>query len=221
MKKIITWLIAGIVAGLVGGYLIQSCRDAPLKKENAQLKADIAPMKVAQTELEASSAAQISALLENIGTLQGNIDSLMTVNADLETDLENSRQDAAALEAQAGILMAEVQPAIDANPKLKVFVGNLLAQIANGKDQIFTLTKQVETWKGAFISSEGKYQAQLKISDNYKVLWEGENALRLKVEQRLAIQDLRIVSLENKFRLIGIGGIAVAAVAVVLLVSHR
>jgi chromosome segregation ATPase len=219
MKKIITWLIAGIVAGLVGGYLIQSCRDAPLKKENAQLKADIALMRVVQTELEESSAAQISALLENIGTLQGNIDSLMTVNADLEADLENSRQDAAVLEAQAGILMAEVQPAIDANPKLRLFVGNLLAQIANGKDQIFTLTKQVETWKGAFANSELIGLDYKKGMDTYKALWEGEKGLRQKIEIRLNLQDKRVGILEGRIRLtstVGVVGVGVALLAILL-----
>ena len=219
MKKIITWLIVGIVAGLVGGYLFQSCRDAPLKKENAQLKADIALMKVVQTELEASSAKEIAALLENIGTLQGNIDSLMTVNAELEVDLENSRQDAANLEAQAGILMAEVQPAIDANPKLRLFVGNLLAQIANGKDQIFTLTKQVETWKDAFANSELKGLGYKEGMDVYKGLWEGEKGLRQKIEIRLNLQDKRVGILGGRIRLtstVGVVGVGVALLAILL-----
>lgn len=220
MKKIITWLIVGIVAGLAGGYFIQSCRDAPLKKENAQLKADIALMKVVQTELEESSTKQIADLLEQIGGLQGNIDSLMTVNADLETDLENSRQDAAALEAQAGILMAEVQPVIDANPKLKLFVETILAQVANGKDQIFTLAKQVETWKGAFVSSEGKYQAQIKISADYKGLWEGEKGLRQKIEIRLNLQDKRVGILGARIRLTSTVGVVGAAVGLLAILLH-
>lgn len=215
MKKIITWLIVGILAGLVGGYFIQSCRDAPLKKENAQLKADIALMKVVQTELETSSAKQIADLLDQIGGLQGNIDSLMTINGDLETTLETLGQTAADLGAQAEALKAEVQPAIDANPKLKLFVGNLLAQIANGRDQIFTLTKQVETWKSAFANSELISLDYKKGMETYKALWEGEKALRQKIEIRLNLQDKRVGILEGRIRLTSTAAVVIGAGALV------
>lgn len=221
MKKAIGWIIFGIIAGLVGGYFYTSCKDGPLKKENAQLKVEIADMKVVQTQLEETSLKQIARLLDQIGGLQGNIDSLMFVNVGLENDLAVARARTTELEAAAGPLLTEVQPVLDANPRVKELVMNLLGQVASGKDQIFTLTKQVETWKGAFSSSELKGLDYKKGMDVYKGLWEGEKSLRMKVEQRLALQDLRVVSLENKFRLTGIGGIAVGIAVVVLLVSHR
>ena len=221
MKRIITWLLVGVVAGLAGGYLYTSCKDGPLKRENAALKKEIADMKIVQTELEAQSLGEIQGLLEQIGGLQGNIDSLMFVNVGLENKLSAGAHAIAERNLEIETLKVDAQAAIDANPAVRRLFEAYEAGRIEDKTQIFNLGQQVVTWKDAFGESEKKYLAQLKISDNYKGLWEGEKALRLKVEQRLALQDVRIVSLENKFRLTGICGISVAAVAVVLLVSHR
>ena len=213
MKKAIGWIIFGIILGLVGGYFYSSCKDGPHKAENAALKQEIADMKVVQAELEANSIGEIQKLLEQIGGLQGNIDSLMFVNVGLENDLAAARAHAAALEAQAGPLLAEVQPVLDANPRVKELVMNLLAQVASGKDQVFTLSKQVETWKGAYVNSEKKYQAQLKISETYKVLWEGEKGLRQKIEIRLNLQSKRVGILEGRAKLTSTAGVVVGGVA--------
>jgi len=207
MKKIITWLIVGVLVGLVGGYFYSSCKDGPLKRENAALKEEITEMKVVQTELEAHSLGEIQKLLEQIGGLQGNIDSLMFVNVGLENDLSASQAHAAALEAQTGPLLAEVQPFLDANPRVKELVMNLMAQVATGKDQVFTLSKQVETWKGAFANSELKGLDYKKGMDAYRVLWEGEKALRQKIEIRLNLQSKRVGILEGRIKLTSMAGV--------------
>ena len=207
MKKIITWLIVGVLVGLVGGYFYSSCKDGPLKRENAALKEEITEMKVVQTELEAHSLGEIQKLLEQIGGLQGNIDSLMTANVGLENDLSASQAHAAALEAQTGPLLAEVQPVLDANPRVKELVMNLMAQVATGKDQVFTLSKQVETWKGAFANSELKGLDYKKGMDAYRVLWEGEKALRQKIEIRLNLQSKRVGILEGRIKLTSMAGV--------------
>jgi len=213
MKKIITWLIVGVLAGLVGGYFYSSCKDGPLKKENAALKEEIAAMKVVQTELEAHSLGEIQKLLEQIGGLQGNIDSLMFVNVGLENDLTVARARTAELEAAAGPLLAEVQPVLDANPRVKELVMNLLAQVASGKDQFSLATKKADTWEQAYVNSEKKYQAQLKISETYKVLWEGEKGLRQKIEIRLNLQSKRVGILEGRVKLTSTAGVVVGGVA--------
>ena len=220
MKKIIPWIIAGALACLFGGYFYSSCRDALLREENARLEAVIEDMKVIQTELEAHSLGEIQKLLEQIGGLQGNIDSLMFVNVGLENDLSASQAHAAALEAQTGPLLAEVQPVLDANPRVKELVMNLMAQVATGKDQVFTLSKQVETWKGAFANSELKGLDYKKGMDAYRVLWEGEKALRQKIEIRLNLQSKRVGILEGRIKLTsmaGAGALAAGLAAILFL----
>jgi SMC interacting uncharacterized protein involved in chromosome segregation len=219
MKKTLTWLIAGVVAGLVGGYLIQSCRDAPLKKENAQLKVEIAEMKVIQTELEKISKSGIEMLLEQIKSLQGNIDSLMTVNAQQEAKIAGFEQTTSELEGENRELRTEVQPVIDANPQLKAFVANLDLTIATQKKVIFTLKEQVGTWMDAYTNSEGKYQTEKKISLEYKGLWEGEKGLRQKIEIRLSLQDRRVGILGVRIKLtstVAVVGAGVALLAILL-----
>ena len=221
MKTIITWLIVGVLAGLIGGYFYSSCKDGPLKRENAALKEEIADMKVVQTELEAHSLGEIQKLLEQIRGLQGNIDSLMTVNVDLENDLAVARGRATEIEAQAGPLLAEVQPVLDANPRVKELVMNLMAQVATGKDQIFTLSKQVETWKGAFVNSELKGLDYKKGMDVYEALWEGEKALRQKIEIRLNLQSKRVGILEGRIKLTSMAGVALGAVGLAAILLIR
>jgi len=221
MKTIITWLIVGVLAGLIGGYFYSSCKDGPLKRENAALKEEIADMKVVQTELEAHSLGEIQKLLEQIRGLQGNIDSLMTVNVDLENDLAVARGRATEIEAQAGPLLAEVQPVLDANPRVKELVMNLMAQVATGKDQIFTLSKQVETWKAAFFNSALKGLDYKKGMDVYKALWEGEKALRQKIEIRLNLQDKRVGILEGRIKLTSMAGAALGAAGLAAILFLR
>lgn len=220
MKKAALFILVGILIGLLCGYIYLTKKEAPLKKENAALKEEITAMKVDQQHLEEQSSKKIEELLSEIGGLQGNIDSLMTVNNDLENDLAASKQDAAQLEAAAAMLQAEVQPAIDANPKLKEFVGNLMGQIASGKEQISVLAKQVGTWRGAFANSEKKGLLIQAESDTYKALWTGEKALRQKVELRLNLQTKRVSLLQGRLRLTTTGGLLIAGVVLATTLLH-
>lgn len=220
MKKAAKWLIIGILAGAVAGWVITSLLDAPLKKENAQLKDQIAAVKVDLEILEKTLTAEREALLEQIGGLQGNIDSLMTVNVGLENDLLASQQSTADLEAHAAALQEEVQPVLDANPKVRELVLNLMAQVAGGKDQVLILAKQKENLEEALVNSENKYLAQVKMTDTYKVQLEREAALRQLVETRLSLQDKRVGVLERRQKLtIGGAGLAVGAAVLTAILS--
>lgn len=214
--KTLKWLIIGILAGAALGYFVPSCRDSKLKRENADLKAQITEQTLEVEALEKTHSAERDALLEQIGGLQGNIDSLMTVNAELETQLSDEQVTGAQIGAQVNALVTEVQPVLDANPRVKELVLTLMAQVANKDSQIFTLSSQKKNLQDALVSSGQKFQAQLKITDTYKADWESELGLRRMVETRLNLQDRRVGILERRSKLT-IGGAALAVGAAALL----
>lgn len=215
MKRLAAGILIGILIGLAGWYIYLSARDSPLKRENDALKKEIASAKTALEFLEKEASVKIEELLETIGGLQGNIDSLMFVSAQLEEEVERLRGESAALEAETAMLKEELQPVIDANPRLRVFVDGLFAQIAKERELGFTLARRCDTLEEAFLNSEKKSVALAEEVEIYKGLWTREKDLRGKVELRLNLQDKRVVSLERRITLTSVAGVTVAVVALV------
>ena len=215
MKRLAAGMLVGVLIGLVGWYIYLSARDSPLKRENEALKKEIAMARVELEVLEKQSLARIEELTEQIGGLQGNIDSLMFVSAQLEEEAERLRGESAALEAETAMLKEELQPVIDANPRLRLFVDGLFAQVAKERELGFSLAKRYETMEEAFLNSEKKSVALAEEAELYKGLWTRERDHREKVELRLNLQDKRVVSLERRITLTSVAGATVAVVALV------
>jgi uncharacterized protein YneF (UPF0154 family) len=216
MKKVLFWLVIGLLAGAIGGYFVTDCRDAPLKRENAALKEEISVQKLEFETLEKFSAAKVSGLLEQIGGLQGNIDSLMFANVGLENALEGHRRTVEVQSAEIRELRtAEVEELMERYPALRAYDLAKDRLIETKDKMIFTLVKQVETWKDAFANSEKKYQAQVEITGIERAQKEAVKALLQKVETRLSLQDRRVALLERR-QLWTVGSGALVVVAVVL-----
>ena len=219
MKKALFWLVIGLVAGAIGGYFVTDCRDAPLKKENAALKDEITVKALEVETLERLSAAKVAGLVEQIGGLQGNVDSLMFVNVGLENKLEGLRRVSEAQSVEIRELRtAEVEELMERYPALKAYDLAKDRLIETRDRMIFTLAKQVETWKDAFANSEKKSEAKDEIIEIVTAERDAQKGLRLMVEKRLSIQDLRVISLERKSRLtVGASVVACLAAAAVVI----
>jgi hypothetical protein len=143
----------------------------------------------------------ITDLREQNSLLQGSIDSANTIIAHLEEGKANA--EAALKKAREGwdSLSAEAQAKLHELDK---------AWIA----KFDILQGQYDALKGANFDLQTQYQTELKISANYRSLFESEKSLRLKCEDGISLSDKRIASLSKQVKLWkGIAVVAVVATA--------
>lgn len=112
-------------------------------------------------------------------------------------------------------------------------IGHLTTALGQAKtdaERVPILTAMVEEWKGKFTLAQSEigelkkvnfslttqYQNEIKISGNYKSLWESEKNLRLKCELEIGLQDKRISSLQRQVKLTRVA-VLVAVVATLFL----
>lgn len=220
MKKAAIWLTIGILVGVVGGYFISSCKDAPLKAENTRLKEEILVQKQRVEWLADEAMKEMDKINAENDILRGENDSLMTVNNDLFTQIGEAHQDSSEAIAAAQALREEVLPAIEANPKLKTYVFNLEKAVKDQSTEIELHMKYEENWKRAYFNSE-KINLGLRVEvDKYKDMWTSEKALRQKVELRLNLQDKRVGILSGRLRLTSTGGVLIVAAGLVAILAH-
>jgi len=218
MKKYLTGAIIGILVASLGGHFYSRWRTAELRQQNESLRTEIVIMTEGLEQHERMSNQKIDALLVSIGELQGNIDSLMFVNANLETELGAAAAHTSEAEARAAALTAEIQPVLDANPTVREAFAAKDEAIASLKVENFTLKQQRANDQKIIFSLTEKYEAQVRISTEYLGQVTAAKGLLAKVELRLNLQDKRVVRLERLSNW-KTGGIVVAgAVALALMI---
>jgi len=216
MKKYLIGAAAGAILALAAGWLWKGHAVSELATENMVLEAKLEAATAEHQKWLEDAMKYIQGQDDQINELQGKTDSLMTVNADMEVQILALSQSAASASAEAEALRADVQPAIEANPKLKTYVLHLEKVIKDQSAEVELYMKYTANWKEAWSNSEKKYQAAVRISDTYKQALDREAALRKAVEERLSLQDKRISLLETRTRKLK-WGTALAAGAGVLL----
>jgi regulator of replication initiation timing len=219
MKKYLTGAIVGILVTMLGGHFYTRWKMADLKKDNAILKEEIGATKTALAQLTLESDKRIEALLEQIGGLQGNIDSLVFANANLEEELQAQRESREAAEARAASLQAEIQPVLDANPKVREAFEAKDRVIAGLKAENFTLVQQRKNDQEIIFNLTQKYEAQVHISLEYQAQLFETRGLLQKVELRLNQQDRRVALLQRQgaWKTYGIVGVGILTLAAILL----
>jgi hypothetical protein len=190
MKKYIVGFIIGALVAIAVSNLVGVWQDAKLKDENAGLKADIKELDLKWASLEATSNKKIADLLESIGGLNGNIDSLMFVNSNLEEANRKRERENSAISAENKKMKTEIQPVLDANPRVKEFVSNLETINENQAKVIFTLKEQRTNDQSIILSWSEKYIAQVRIS--------GEYALQLSAVKDRLDKEKTLTSLQGK-----------------------
>jgi len=190
MKKYIVGFIIGALVAIAVSNLVGVWQDAKLKDENAGLKADIKELDLKWASLEATSNKKIADLLESIGGLNGNIDSLMFVNSNLEEANRKRERENSAISAENKKMKTEIQPVLDANPRVKEFVSNLETINENQAKVIFTLKEQRTNDQSIILSWSEKYIAQVRISEEY--------ALQLSAVKDRLDKEKTLTSLQGK-----------------------
>jgi len=190
MKKYIVGFIIGALVAIAVSNLVGVWQDAKLKDENAGLKADIKELDLKWASLEATSNKKIADLLESIGGLNGNIDSLMFVNSNLEEANRKRERENSVISAENKKMKTEIQPVLDANPRVKEFVSNLETINENQAKVIFTLKEQRTNDQSIILSWSEKYIAQVRIS--------GEYALQLSAVKDRLDKEKTLTSLQGK-----------------------
>jgi chromosome segregation ATPase len=190
MKKYIAGFIIGALVAIAVSNLVGVWQDAKLKDENAGLKADIKELDLKWASLEATSNKKIADLLESIGGLNGNIDSLMFVNSNLEEANRKRERENSVISAENKKMKTEIQPVLDANPRVKEFVSNLETINENQAKVIFTLKEQRTNDQSIILSWSEKYIAQVRISEEY--------ALQLSAVKDRLDKEKTLTSLQGK-----------------------
>jgi chromosome segregation ATPase len=195
MKKYIIGAIVGILVMTIGGHFYTKARVSKWKQDAIEWKQSYEAEKAIVAQNELASNQKIDLLLEKIGDLQGNIDSLMTVNADLENHIIYLEQTNEETGAAIDQLMTEVQPVLDSNPKVRELVDRLKSQNANKDQIIFTLKEQRANDQKIIFNLTDKYEAQVQISSELKLSLEAKAALLAKAELRVNLLDKRVAAL--------------------------
>jgi hypothetical protein len=114
--------------------------------------------------------------------LMGEIDSQNTVIASLDTTISTLKGKVKDANATTEKLRTEVQPVLDANPKVAELVASLDAGILL-RDKV--IVEQEELVKGLKVRidlGDQRFNNQVEISDSWKKMYENEHSLRLQAE---------------------------------------
>lgn len=226
MKKYLIGFVIGVILAAVAGIIYVGHKTKALTIQNAQLKADYSALQNTVISMENANEKKIKAAMGQIAALTAKNDDLAQANAGLTEKIMVQENKVANLHEQNKILLSQVQPVIDGNPALKMYVENLHLEIGAIEEEVFTLKEKVKNSETRAANSEAKFQAQLVISEAYKADWEEEKGLRLKGETRQSQLEKTVatLNLRPKWGTVALGGgtVVVAAVATALLVfGHR
>ena len=174
MKKLLPILLALACLGWLA-MLAKSCRTSQQLREAKLAYQAYRQISIADTEMK---KAQIAALESRQSELMGQIDSTNTVIAARDEEITLQKKKFAEIVGQTEILRTEVQPVIDANPKLREFVAGLDATILAQNWLIVEQDKQVASLKERIMFDDERYANEQAISANWKAAYENELALR-------------------------------------------
>lgn len=181
MKPFLKGLLLGLVAGIVLA-LFFFLKAGNLSKVNAELKAAYDHQAVLIVNQAAAFDKDREAWARDRAGYELAAKAATAKADELSAEIQRGKTMVAELSAEAGKLKAEVQPAIDANPQLKKYVGFLLAGSAK-KDEIIAaleardaqrleviskLGLDIVSWK----AEAGSWQTQYMSEKNLNVIGE-------------------------------------------------
>lgn len=226
MKKYLIGFVIGLILAAAVGLIYVNLKTKALQGENAQLKADYSALQNTTITLENANEKKIKAAMNQIASLTAKNDTLAQEKAGLVEKIMAQENKVATLHEQNKILLSQVQPVIDGNPALTMYVQNLHLEIGAQAEEIFTLKESVKNAEARAANSEAKFQAQSVISEAYKADWLSEKDLRLKGEtrQNQLEKTVATLNLRPKWGTVALGGgtvVAAVAVVAVLVFGHR
>jgi len=114
--------------------------------------------------------------------LQGMIDSQDTIIASKDSVISTLKGKVKDATAETAKLRTEVQPVLDANPKVAELVASLDAGIALRDNLIVEQEDLIRTMKKRIDLGDERFANQVKISEGWKDMYEKEHSLRLQAE---------------------------------------
>ncbi len=202
MLKKYKWpIIVGVVIIVGAIYVLWNPPSTKVKYE--YWKGSYAELKRITATDEFVKLKIITDLREQNALLQSSIDSANTIiahleegKADAEAALTKAREGWDALSAEAQSKLHELDEAWA--KKFDILQG------------------QYDALKTANFDLQTQYRTELKISGEYRSLWENEKSLRLKCEAGIGLSDKRIASLNRTIRLTRYAALAVIVATVFL-----
>ena len=202
MKNALPYITAGLVI-LCMFLVMRSCGgpdpaywvkkadyERALKDAEAHHQLDIDKIKAAQATIAKNDAIIIS--------FQATIRELrLTIQA-----AESSNQ---ILKTESDALRTEVQPALDANPRLARYVFTLTEQIKNLDAITLNLNAIIAEKDKQLVAWGGKFNAQVEISATWEAAYNREHGLRLSCDALRADLERQVKS-AGKWKWIGLVG---------------
>jgi len=183
--------------------LIQTQRACRLSEEARDAKVKYEALRALTQEREKAALQYVAEMEDLILILQGNIDSLNTVIATKEDDITK-------LVGKAGKWEQAEAAIVDKDE----MIANLRQQVSTWKSAFTLAREQSEAKDEIIFNLTEKYNVQVKISAEYKALWQGEKALRTNAELRIGVLEkqagsLWSLDLGNKAVVLGLVALAV------------
>ena len=199
-----------IAAGLALALTVSVCDGLKTVDKYSKLTGQYEEALKAQKALVAEKDKAIVVQQAAIAELDKKLYTSAQVIGQMTTAIGQAQASEAAAAAESAKLKADVQPVIDANPKLKAFVFSLESRLAQKDGIILTLeardverVKQIAAW-------QGKYDAQVVISESWKAQYEGANRL-LTISADLNKSLIRKVKTQTILGNIKTGAVVAAA----------
>jgi hypothetical protein len=201
IKKYKWFAIGGLLVVLCVGYVVCD-RPSLMDKINYWRGQYDEQKKVAMADAQIKLAT-IAELEGQNALLQSSIDSANTIIVGLEEDVADAE--------------AEVADARKGWDKFSVECQAKLKELDLSWSSVHEIDrKEMGELKGQVFSLTKQYQNEIKVSAEYRNLWQSEKGLRLKAEDGLGLFDKKVASLQRKVKTTQLVAVAVV-LAVVLL----
>lgn len=189
MKKALPWLLALVAGVAIGYFATRGEPDAAYWVSRQQYDRDVEAQEARVAAVVKDSAEKDKV----IAAEQAKARAAREERARLEVELGKQHQEDAALAGENGRLKTELQPVIDANPKLRELIRNYDLRLFNKDAQIFNLTQQRDQARTEAKANFDSYLAAASQAASWKTSFQDEH------KQRLNGDALRL-DLERKYK---------------------
>lgn len=184
MKKLAVPLVIG---ALVFACLVLADRSCQQSGEIEAWKAENSAIRAANAEAEAASRAAIADLDRDNASLTARAEAADTVIRSKDAALDALRGRVNEALAVSETLRTEVQPVLDANPKVAELVASLDSTITLQSALINDQQSLILTLKDRVALGDARAENKAAIAAEWKGMYEREAALRANLEQGLGL----------------------------------
>jgi len=178
MNKKGYWIIAVIII-IMAFSAYKACR---ITDEFSRLKGEYKILKKQFEQSKKEGRERIGGLEREIRQKDGEIEKYQAGIAEREKNLTEGKKKIASLEKERENLKDKDE-----------IIANLETQVRQWAEQFSTCQDIIAEKDKIIFSLTGKYEAQVKISAEYKANWEGEHTLRVMAEKQLRLAERHLI----------------------------